>query len=133
MLRITQCVPIVFHLIKTYNYSIINLKFYQHRNIYFKMYFQNPKLFTADLLNNLHSQSQYLHSLMTLQSSGVKTETNPARLQDVEMALEALRNVVKNNPGSIFLCFAILAMWSYFVESFLMYLTNAAKKDFCIN
>lgn len=36
---------------------------------------------------------------MTLAASGVKTETNQTRLTNVEMALEALRNVIRNNPG----------------------------------
>lgn len=39
---------------------------------------------------------------MTLASSGVKTETNQTRLRNVEMALEALKNVVRNNPGRFF-------------------------------
>ncbi|GFX82675.1 dnaJ homolog subfamily C member 13 [Trichonephila clavipes] len=60
---------------------------------------ENPKFFTLELLDFLSSQAQYLYSLMTLQSSGVKQETNQARLKSVEMALEALRNVIKNNPG----------------------------------
>ncbi|GIY06445.1 dnaJ homolog subfamily C member 13 [Caerostris darwini] len=60
---------------------------------------ENPKFFTLELLDFLSSQAQYLYSLMTLQSSGVKQETNQTRLKSVEMALEALRNVVKNNPG----------------------------------
>lgn len=60
---------------------------------------QNPKFFTLELLDFLSSQAQYLYSLMTLQSSGIKQETNQTRLKSVEMALEALRNVVKNNPG----------------------------------
>ncbi|KAF8773591.1 DnaJ subfamily C member 13 like protein [Argiope bruennichi] len=60
---------------------------------------ENPKYFTLELLDYLSSQAQYLYSLMALQSSGVKQETNQTRLKSVEMALEALRNVVKNNPG----------------------------------
>ncbi|GFQ70979.1 dnaJ homolog subfamily C member 13 [Trichonephila clavata] len=60
---------------------------------------ENPKFFTLELLDFLSSQAQYLYSLMTLQSSGVKQETNQTRLKSVEMALEALRNVIKNNPG----------------------------------
>lgn len=60
---------------------------------------QNPKYFTLELLDFLCSQAQYLYSLMSLVASGVKTETNQTRLKNVEMALEALRNVIRNNPG----------------------------------
>ncbi|XP_042910016.2 dnaJ homolog subfamily C member 13 isoform X1 [Parasteatoda tepidariorum] len=60
---------------------------------------QNPKHFTLELLDYLCSQAQYLYSLMSLQSSGIKTETNQARLKSVENALQALSNVIKNNPG----------------------------------
>lgn len=62
---------------------------------------QNPKYFTLELLDFLSSQAQYLYSLMTLAASGVKTETNQTRLANVEMALEALRNVIRNNPGML--------------------------------
>ncbi len=46
---------------------------------------------------------QYLHSLMMLQQQKkASTRTDQGgRLGKVEMALEALRNVIKNNPGSI--------------------------------
>lgn len=59
---------------------------------------ENPKGFTIDLLDFLGSQAQYLHSLMSLQQQQM-TKTNLERLQNVEMALEALRNVIKNHPG----------------------------------
>lgn len=39
---------------------------------------------------------------MSLVASGVKTETNKTRLKNVEMALEALRNVIRNNPGMVY-------------------------------
>ena len=46
---------------------------------------------------------QYLHSLLMLKKSQNSTEGQGAsqndRLIQVEMALEALRNVIKNNPG----------------------------------
>lgn len=48
---------------------------------------------------------------MTLAASGVKTETNQTRLTNVEMALEALRNVIRNNPGMLLWCiFKILKL-----------------------
>ncbi|XP_046378006.2 dnaJ homolog subfamily C member 13-like [Haliotis rufescens] len=61
----------------------------------------NAKGFTIDLLDYLGSQAQYLHSLMMLQQQK-KASTHSdqgGRLGKVEMALEALRNVIKNNPG----------------------------------
>lgn len=39
---------------------------------------------------------------MSLVASGIKTETNQTRLKNVEMALEALRNVIRNNPGMLY-------------------------------
>lgn len=60
---------------------------------------ENPKGFTIDLLDFMGSQAQYLHSLMMLnQNSGQQTGQS-ARLKQVEMALEGLRNVIRNNPG----------------------------------
>ncbi|ELU18389.1 hypothetical protein CAPTEDRAFT_227625 [Capitella teleta] len=61
---------------------------------------ENAKGFTIDLLDHLGSQAQYLHSLMSLKDSQPQTTAaNPERLKGVEMALEALRNVIRNNPG----------------------------------
>ncbi|XP_033727987.1 dnaJ homolog subfamily C member 13-like [Pecten maximus] len=61
----------------------------------------NPKGFTIDLLDFLGSQAQYLHSLMMLQQQSQNSSQNKQndRLLHVEMALEGLRNVIKNNPG----------------------------------
>ena len=68
------------------------------------MCLQNAKGFTIDLLDYLGSQAQYLHSLMALQDhkgqdGKVNATVNPERMRNVEMALEALRNVIRNNPG----------------------------------
>lgn len=65
---------------------------------------ENAKGFTIDLLDFLGSQAQYLHSLLVLQQSGKNSpqgqgSTQRSRLCHVEMALEALRNVIRNNPG----------------------------------
>ena len=43
--------------------------------------------------------SQYLHSLMALRKQDVQAMGNKERLNNVQMALEALRNVIRNNPG----------------------------------
>jgi hypothetical protein len=46
---------------------------------------------------------QYLHSLMMLQQQNKNSSQTKHgnRLHHVEMALEALRNVIKNHPGKI--------------------------------
>lgn len=61
--------------------------------------FQNPKGFTIDLLDFMGSQAQYLHSLMMLNQNSGQQAGQSARLKQVEMALEGLRNVIRNNPG----------------------------------
>ena len=65
----------------------------------FPLSIQNPKGFTIDLLEFLGSQAQYLHSLMALTASNIDTSKSSDRLGAVEQALEALRNVIKSNPG----------------------------------
>ncbi|KAK3083199.1 hypothetical protein FSP39_016526 [Pinctada imbricata] len=61
---------------------------------------ENAKGFTIDLLDYLGSQAQYLHSLMMLKKNDTSSQAKQGtRLLHVEMALEALRNVIKNNPG----------------------------------
>ena len=42
---------------------------------------------------------QYLHSLMALTSTELDCQKNQKRLDASTMALEALRNVIKNNSG----------------------------------
>ncbi|XP_033848217.2 dnaJ homolog subfamily C member 13-like isoform X1 [Acipenser ruthenus] len=60
-----------------------------------------PKAFAASLLDYIGSQAQYLHTLMAITQTGkVESDQHGERLRWVEMALEALRNVIKNNPGS---------------------------------
>ncbi|OCT75945.1 dnaJ homolog subfamily C member 13 isoform X1 [Xenopus laevis] len=60
-----------------------------------------PKAFAACLLDYIGSQAQYLHTLMAITQTGkVESDQHVDRLQRVEMALEALRNVIKHNPGS---------------------------------
>ncbi|KAL3854398.1 hypothetical protein ACJMK2_013668 [Sinanodonta woodiana] len=63
---------------------------------------ENPKGFTIDLLDFLGSQAQYLHSLLMLQQQNQESpnqNSQVSRLPQVQMALEALRNVIRNNPG----------------------------------
>ncbi|XP_043960500.1 dnaJ homolog subfamily C member 13-like isoform X1 [Gambusia affinis] len=60
-----------------------------------------PKAFAACLLDYVGSQAQYLHTLLAMsQSNKVESQQHAERLCFAEMALEALRNVIKNNPGS---------------------------------
>lgn len=60
-----------------------------------------PKAFAASLLDYVGSQAQYLHTLLAMsQSNKVESQQHAERLRWAEMALEALRNVIKNNPGS---------------------------------
>ncbi|XP_039609400.1 dnaJ homolog subfamily C member 13 isoform X3 [Polypterus senegalus] len=60
-----------------------------------------PKAFAASLLDYIGSQAQYLHTLMAITQKGkVESDQHGDRLRRVEMALEALRNVIKHNPGS---------------------------------
>ncbi|XP_026537495.1 dnaJ homolog subfamily C member 13 isoform X2 [Notechis scutatus] len=60
-----------------------------------------PKAFAASLLDYIGSQAQYLHTLMAITQTGkVESNQHGERLKRVEMALEALRNVIKHNPGS---------------------------------
>lgn len=61
---------------------------------------QLPKAFAASLLDYIGSQAQYLHTLMAMTQTGkVESNQHGERLRRVEMALEALRNVIKHNPG----------------------------------
>lgn len=63
---------------------------------------QYPKAFAASLLDYVGSQAQYLHTLLAMsQSNKVESQQHAERLRFAEMALEALRNVIKNNPGEI--------------------------------
>ncbi|XP_074170185.1 dnaJ homolog subfamily C member 13 [Rhinolophus sinicus] len=60
-----------------------------------------PKAFAASLLDYIGSQAQYLHTFMAItHAAKVQSEQHGDRLPRVEMALEALRNVIKYNPGS---------------------------------
>lgn len=62
--------------------------------------FQYPKAFAASLLDYVGSQAQYLHTLLAMsQTNKVESQQHAERLRFAEMALEALRNVIKNNPG----------------------------------
>ncbi|XP_026104621.1 dnaJ homolog subfamily C member 13-like isoform X4 [Carassius auratus] len=60
-----------------------------------------PKAFASSLLDYVGSQAQYLHTLMAMtQTNKLESQQHAQRLRWAEMALEALRNVIKNNPGT---------------------------------
>uniref|UniRef100_A0A4W4F3V2 J domain-containing protein n=1 Tax=Electrophorus electricus TaxID=8005 RepID=A0A4W4F3V2_ELEEL len=62
---------------------------------------EHPKAFAASLLDYVGSQAQYLHTLLAMsQTNKVESQQHAQRLRWAEMALEALRNVIRNNPGS---------------------------------
>ncbi|GAB1606314.1 dnaJ homolog subfamily C member 13-like isoform X2 [Argonauta hians] len=90
---------------------------------------ENPKGFTIDLLDFLGSEAQYLYSLMALQQqnrSFGSGQGSSDRLRNVEMALEALRNVIRNNPGVEIQCIG------HFKLLFsLLRLENCAKLQQC--
>ncbi|XP_072047448.1 dnaJ homolog subfamily C member 13-like isoform X2 [Amphiura filiformis] len=69
---------------------------------------EEPKAFTNCLLDFLGSQAQYLHSLTQLTSQNMDTKNQSTqqaqRLKHAEMALDALANVIKNNPGTEVQC-----------------------------
>ncbi|MCJ8745660.1 hypothetical protein PDJAM_G00132750 [Pangasius djambal] len=60
-----------------------------------------PKMFAGSLLDYVGSQAQYLHTLLAMtQTNKLESQQHAHRLHWAEMALEALCNVIKNNPGS---------------------------------
>lgn len=56
---------------------------------------QNPKSFTINLLDFLSASWEYLASLGNV----TVVKKDQEKLEHVVMSLEALRNVIKNNPG----------------------------------
>ncbi|XP_043082003.1 dnaJ homolog subfamily C member 13-like isoform X3 [Puntigrus tetrazona] len=62
---------------------------------------EHPKALASSLLDYVGSQAQYLHTLLAMtQTNKVESQQHAQRLRWAEMALEALRNVIRNNPGS---------------------------------
>lgn len=58
---------------------------------------QEPKRFAVDLLEFLNGQAQYLYSLLAIAETG---QPASQKLEQSEMALEALSNVIKHNNGN---------------------------------
>ncbi|CAH1789259.1 unnamed protein product [Owenia fusiformis] len=91
---------------------------------------ENSKGFTIDLLDYLGSQAQYLHSLMALskQNNAAPQQGQGERLLRVEMALEALRNVIKNNPGAPQSCGVEIQCIGHFKLLFALLRLNGCQK-----
>ncbi|XP_019858666.1 PREDICTED: dnaJ homolog subfamily C member 13 [Amphimedon queenslandica] len=60
---------------------------------------EDPKGFATAVLDFIGSNAQYLHSLMAMTASDIDKGQHAVRLKNVEMALEALYNVLHANPG----------------------------------
>ncbi|XP_043196340.1 dnaJ homolog subfamily C member 13-like isoform X3 [Amphibalanus amphitrite] len=81
-------------------------------NIFVRVYNQqpsfpleNPKGLAIDLLDFIGSLAQYLHSLQAMAASPADTsDASGTKVKHAEMALEALANVIQNNPGVEFQC-----------------------------
>ena len=63
---------------------------------------ENAKAFTRSLLDFLGSQAQYLHSAQKLDKNC--DAASPHRVREIEMALEALHNVIRHSRGVEVLC-----------------------------
>lgn len=84
-------------------------------DIFVRVYNEQPTFpledstqFIVKLLDFLGSQAQYLHSLKALSSKEINTNNQTTqqaeRLSQSEMAMEAVANVIKNNPGTELQC-----------------------------
>ncbi|XP_076459341.1 dnaJ homolog subfamily C member 13-like isoform X2 [Babylonia areolata] len=60
---------------------------------------EDPKAFTIHLLDFLGSQAQYLHSMLMMQDQSKGSTDQTQRLAQIQMALEALRNIIRASPG----------------------------------
>ena len=61
---------------------------------------QNPKGLAIDLLDFIGSLAQYLHSLQSMAAAPADTSAaSGSKVKHAEMALQALANVIQNNPG----------------------------------
>ncbi|KAL1438694.1 hypothetical protein MTO96_047883 [Rhipicephalus appendiculatus] len=66
---------------------------------------ENPRQFALDLLDFVGSQAQYLHSARSLDDNNVgQASGGVQRVAQTEQALQALHNVLRNNPGLESLC-----------------------------
>ncbi|XP_063990666.1 dnaJ homolog subfamily C member 13 isoform X4 [Diachasmimorpha longicaudata] len=99
---------------------------------------ENPKSFTIDLLDFLSKSSEYLASLNTM----TLTKIDQERLKGIVMTLEALKNVIKNNPGIEMQCighftliFGLLSCNNFkpIQKRALEVINNVTKNHECVN
>ncbi|XP_011314513.1 dnaJ homolog subfamily C member 13 isoform X2 [Fopius arisanus] len=99
---------------------------------------ENPKGFTIDLLDFLSKSSEYLGSL----SSMTLSKKDQERLKAIVMSLEALKNVIKNNPGIEMQCighftliFGLLSCNNFkpIQRGALEVINNVTKNHECVN
>ncbi|KAK0084129.1 hypothetical protein PV325_007587 [Microctonus aethiopoides] len=99
---------------------------------------ENPKGFTIDLLDFLSKSSDYLGSLNSMALSKKDQE----KLRTIVMSLEALKNVIKNNPGIEIQCighfnllFNLLSCNNFkpIQKGALEVINNVTKNNECVN
>ncbi|RNA25242.1 dnaJ -like protein, partial [Brachionus plicatilis] len=90
------------HLGALFKYSVLE-KELTIGDIYIRVYneiptftLDEPKMFCIHLLDYLGSHAQYLYSILMNESTQASMES---KLKNIEMALEALRNVIRHNDG----------------------------------
>lgn len=77
----------------------LSLIYYVFDNNDVFVFFQNLKGFIIDLLDFMGFQVQYFYFLMMLNQNSGQQAGQSVRLKQVEMVLEGLRNVIRNNLG----------------------------------
>ena len=65
---------------------------------------EDAKSFVVSLLDFIGSNAQYIYSLMAMTASDIDKGQHAERLKQVERSLEALFNVIHNNPGTEIQC-----------------------------
>lgn len=99
---------------------------------------ESPKGFTIDLLDFLSKSSNYLASLDNV----VLSKKDQGKLRHIVMALEALKNIIKNNPGVEMQCighfkllFGLLSCNNFkpIQRGALEVINNVTKNQECVN
>lgn len=99
---------------------------------------QNPKSFTINLLDFLSEASKYLSSVGNV----ALAKNEQQKLEHIVMSLEALRNVIKNNPGIELQCighfrllFGLLSCnhFKLIQKNALEVISNVTKNQECVD
>ncbi|XP_066599154.1 dnaJ homolog subfamily C member 13 isoform X2 [Prorops nasuta] len=99
---------------------------------------ENPKSFTINLLESLSKSSEYLASVGSVSLSKKDQE----RVMHIIMSLEALKNVIKNNPGIELQCIGHFKLLFGFLscnnfkpiqKCALEVISNVTKNQECVN